>query len=121
MRFTNEMIEKAKAARNEEEMLELAKAENIEMTAEEAAKYFAELHKTGELEDDELDNVAGGCSDSLPKYSEGQRVYTNLPGRTGYGTVVQIIKKDSVYQYKIDYDNLPDAIVPEKLVSPAEN
>lgn len=35
------------------------------MTAEEAAKYFAELHKTGELSDEELDNVSGGCGDEI--------------------------------------------------------
>ena len=43
----------------------MAKAENIEMTAEEAAKVFAELHKTGELSDEELDNVSGGCGDEI--------------------------------------------------------
>ena len=43
----------------------MAKAENIEMTAEEAAKVFAELHKTGELSDKELDNVSGGCGDEI--------------------------------------------------------
>ena len=41
----------------------MAKAENIEMTAEEANKVYAELHKTGELSDEELDNVSGGCDD----------------------------------------------------------
>ena len=34
------------------------------MTAEEAANAFAELHKSGELSDEELDNVAGGCGDT---------------------------------------------------------
>ena len=60
MKFSNEMIEKAKTAKSAEELLELAKAENINFTAEEAAKAFAELNKTGELSDEELDNVAGG-------------------------------------------------------------
>ena len=56
----------------------MAKSENIEMTAEEAAKYFAELHKTGELSDEELDNVAGGCGGeeiTEPKYKEGDLVW----------------------------------------------
>ena len=39
----------------------MAKAENIELSAEEAEKAFAELNKTGELSDEELNNVAGGC------------------------------------------------------------
>lgn len=63
MSFTKELLEKAKTAKTAEELLAMAKAEKIEMTAEEAARYFAELHKTGELSDDELDNVSGGCDD----------------------------------------------------------
>ena len=56
-----EMIEKAKAAKSAEELLELAKASNVEMTADEAATYFAQLNpKSGELDDDDLDAVAGG-------------------------------------------------------------
>ena len=61
-----EMIEKAKAAKSAEELLEVAKAGGIEMTADEAATYFAQLNpKSGELDDDDLDAVAGGaCADS---------------------------------------------------------
>ena len=56
-----EMIEKAKSAKSAEELLELAKASNVEMTADEAATYFAQLNpKSGELDDDDLDAVAGG-------------------------------------------------------------
>ena len=62
MELTKEMIEKAKAAKSAEELLELAKAENIELTAEQAAKAFAKLNKSGELSDEELDNVAAGGS-----------------------------------------------------------
>ena len=44
----------------------LAKENGVEMTADEAATYFAQLNpKSGELDDDELDAVAGGaCADS---------------------------------------------------------
>ena len=60
--FTPEMIEKAKAAKSAEELLEVAKAGGIEMTADEAATYFAQLNpQSGELDDDALDGVAGGC------------------------------------------------------------
>ena len=52
MNYSNELIEKAKTAKTAEELLELAKAENINFTAEEAAKAFAELNKTGELSDE---------------------------------------------------------------------
>ena len=78
MKFSKELIEKAKTAKSAEELLAMAKAENIEMTAEEAAKYFAELHKTGELSDEGLDNVAGGCGGeeiTEPKYKEGDLVW----------------------------------------------
>ena len=60
MNISKELLEKAKTAKSAEELLELARKENIDMTEEEAAKAFAELHKNGELSDEELDNVAGG-------------------------------------------------------------
>ena len=63
MKFTDEILEKAKTAKSAEELLEMAKTEKIELTEEEAAKAFAELNKTGELSDEELDNVAGGCDE----------------------------------------------------------
>ena len=61
MKLTKELIEKAKTANTAEELLAMAKAENIDLSAEEAEKAFAELNKTGELSDEELNNVAGGC------------------------------------------------------------
>ena len=63
MKFTDEMLEKAKTAKSAEELLAMAKAENIELTEKQAAKAFAEFNKTGELSDEELDNVAGGCDE----------------------------------------------------------
>lgn len=60
MNFSKELLEKAKAAKTVEELLELAKEENINLTEKEATKIFADLHKTGELADEELDNVTGG-------------------------------------------------------------
>ena len=60
--LTPEMIEKAKAAKSAEELLALAKENGVEMTVDEAATYFAQLNPTsGELSDDDLDNVAGGA------------------------------------------------------------
>ena len=78
MEISKELSEKAKTAKSAEELLQMAKAENIEMTAEEANKVYAELHKTGELSDEELDNVAGGCEGeeiTEPKYKEGDLVW----------------------------------------------
>lgn len=59
--MTQEMIEKARQAKTVEEFLALAKENGMEMTVEEAKAYFEQLHPvTGELSDDELDNVSGG-------------------------------------------------------------
>ena len=75
-----EMIEKAKEAKSAEELLELAKENNVEMTADEAATYFAQLNpKSGELDDDDLDAVAGGaggCGDPTNKdlFPEGSKM-----------------------------------------------
>lgn len=80
MKLSKELIEKAKEAKSVEELLAMAKAEHIELSAEEAAKAFAELHKSGELSDDELDNVAGGCGEEeipKPKYKVGDMVVSS--------------------------------------------
>ena len=75
MNISKELLEKAKQAKTAEELLEMAKAENIELSAEEAAKAFAELNKAGELSDEELDNVSGGCgSGDEPLFAVGQWV-----------------------------------------------
>lgn len=79
MNFSKELIEKAKRAKSVAELLEMAKAEHIELTEEQSAKAFAELNKTGELSDEELDNVAGGCagpyqSGDTPLFNSGDRV-----------------------------------------------
>ena len=61
MKMNNELIAKAKQAKNPEELLALAKENGVELTEESAKSYFNQLNpKTGELADDELDNVAGG-------------------------------------------------------------
>lgn len=73
-----ELMEKARQTNSPEELLALAKENNFPMNEENAKVYFEKLHKTGELSDDELDNVAGGgcgyhcpyCGSSLPDYRE---------------------------------------------------
>jgi len=60
-KFTPELIEKAKSAKTPEELMALAKENGMELTEESAKAYLDLLHpQTGELSDDELDNVAGG-------------------------------------------------------------
>lgn len=75
MEMNNELIAKAKHAKNPEELLALAKENGVELTEESAKAYFNQLNpKTGELADDELDNVAdGGCQKNnghLDKYKD---------------------------------------------------
>ena len=68
--MNQELITKAKAAKSVEDLLELAKASNVELSDEQAKEYFAKLNPTkGELSDDELDEVSGGgCGESKTKY-----------------------------------------------------
>ena len=61
MEMNKELLAKAKEAKNPEELMSLAKENGVELTEECAKAYFEQLNpKTGELSDDELDNVAGG-------------------------------------------------------------
>ena len=102
MNISKELLEKAKTAKSAEELLEMAKAENIELTEEQAAKAFAELNKTGELSDEELDNVAGGGGGRPPKFSRNDRVsHKGSDGKAVYGTVVLIIPVESDYWYLV--------------------
>ena len=119
MKFTDEMLEKAKTAKSAEELLAMAKAEKVELTEEEAVKAFAELNKTGELSDEELDNVAGGCagpyqSGDTPLFNSGDRVkyrkkirYANC-GNFGFNeyeervdTIFDYCKEDGVFIYRM--------------------
>ena len=57
--LTKEQIAKAMSCETAEELMELAKAEGIELTKEEAEAYMAELEDF-ELDEDMMKNVAGG-------------------------------------------------------------
>lgn len=70
--FNEELIAKARHAESADALLSLAKENGIELSVEEAEEYFVQLHKSGELSDDELDSVAGGgCY-----YNDGRLVVT---------------------------------------------
>ena len=57
-----DLIQRAKSAKTADELLALAKENGITMSAEEASVNFKALHPaSGELADDELDNVSGGA------------------------------------------------------------
>ena len=92
-----EMIEKAKEAKSAEELLELAKENNVEMTADEAKTYFAQLGpKSGELDDDDLDAVAGGACARTEQANNAQDAVSNMPcprcGAVGEWAVLHKLK-----------------------------
>ena len=102
MKISKELLEKAKTAKSAEELLAMAKAENIELTEKQAAKAFAEFNKTGELSDEELDNVTGGCGGRTPKFSVNDRVsHKGSDGKEVYGTVVRISQEKYYYVYYV--------------------
>lgn len=59
---SKEVLTKSKQASSAEELLALAKENNIELTAEQAKHILAQLNpKTIEFSDEELSNVTGGA------------------------------------------------------------
>ena len=71
--LTSEIIAKAKAAASAEELFAIAKENNVEITEDEAKRYFAQLTASDNLSDDELDLVAGGCGDDGDEKEENSR------------------------------------------------
>ena len=100
--LTPEMIEKAKAVKSAEELLALAKENDIEMTADEAATFFAQLNpKSGELDDDDLDSVAGGaCAEREPiPYGTKVRVIGHTCKKCGTNVGVYSVGAGYCYDY----------------------
>ena len=61
MELSSELIAKAKETKTPEELMAFAKENGNEMTEESAKAYFDLIHpQSGEIADDELDNVSGG-------------------------------------------------------------
>ena len=59
--MNEEMIKAIKEANSAEELRATAKENEIELTEEQAKEYFDRFHTSGELSDEELTSVAGGC------------------------------------------------------------
>ncbi len=58
-----ELLEKARQANSPDELLALAKENGIELSETSAEEYFEKLHRSGEMSEEELENVSGGgCS-----------------------------------------------------------
>ena len=56
MKITSEMLENAKKIENLEELVALAKEKEIDATEERIKEFYETNHKSGELNDNELDN-----------------------------------------------------------------
>ena len=82
--LTTELIAKAKTAKSAEELLALAKDNNVELTEEEAKTYFEQLNANGAVSDDELGAVAGGGSLGLscPGEDEAEEEVVNSVNTT---------------------------------------
>ena len=59
--FSTEFTTKAETAKSADELFEIAKTNNIELTEEEAKTYFEQLNADGTVADNELEAVAGGA------------------------------------------------------------
>lgn len=59
-KLTPELIEKARQAQSAEELLALINENGIECSEESANAYYEQIHKSGEMSDEELSSVAGG-------------------------------------------------------------
>ena len=114
MNISKELIEKAKTAKTAEELLEMAKEESIEMSAEQAAEYFVTIHASGELSDEELDNVSGGCgSGDEPLFTVGQWVYVRATNAAAL-ILENLGKQGSIFpefKYKIEVNDTGRFIV----------
>ena len=83
--LTPELIAKAKTVKSAEELLELAKANNVELTETEAKTYFVQLGTNGAVADDELEAVSGGFNCGDENDSEADETDSNLDMNIGKG------------------------------------
>ena len=117
MNVSKELLKKAKTAKTAEELIEMAKEENIELTVEQATKALAKMNKNSELSDEELDNVSGGCKGRTPKFSVNDRVsHKGSDGKEVYGTVVRIGQEKYYYVYYV----VDDGETTEKIYEESE-
>ena len=98
--LTPELIAKAKATKSAQELLELAKANNVDLTETEAKTYWVQLSASGTVSDEELDAVVGGGScpnngeEEENTLSAGDRV--KIPRCTGCGSTTGYVAMPTV-------------------------
>ncbi len=103
--ITKEMIELARAAESPDALLTMAKENGIELTAEDAQRYFDNWHSSVELSDEELENVSGGCGvPDCPICGSSKTSGFNQHGTHKYTC------RDCGYWFKEDYNNKGDFV-----------
>ena len=114
MQFSKELIEKAKTAKSPEELLAMSKSEGFELPEGVAKTVFSKLNKTGELSDEELNNVSGGCgSGDEPLFTVGQWVYVRATNAAAL-ILENLGKQGSIFpefKYKIEVKDTGHFIV----------
>ena len=114
MTVSKELLEKAKTAKSAEELLAMSKAEGFELPEGEAKTVFSKLNKTGELSDEELNNVSGGCgSGDEPLFAVGQWVYVRATNAAAL-ILENLGKQGSIFpefKYKIEVNDTGHFIV----------
>ena len=105
MTLSKEMMARAKKAASAEELAALAEAEGFFLTGTEAEELFCFLRAEGELDDSELDMVAGGKGEPAPRpeprFKPGQRFQVCRADALHYvyGTVVNVDRYVAGYGY----------------------
>lgn len=79
MALNKELVEKAEQAKSVDEIKEIAKKNNLEISDKEAQITFDRFNSKGEMSEEELDNVTGGqcvppSSGISPEYKVGDEV-----------------------------------------------
>ena len=65
--MNEELLRKAQQAGSADELLEMAKENGVNFSEQQVRDYYTQIHTTGELSDDELNAVSGGCGENPPK------------------------------------------------------
>ena len=78
---SKELLQKAQECETPEQLIELAKTEDIELTKEQAEAYLAQLQDV-ELDTENLDKVAGGNCRTDSKEKQRRKMWEeNHPGK----------------------------------------
>ena len=110
--LTPEIIEKAKAAKTAEELYEIAKANGVEMTEDEAKNYFEQVApKSGELDDEDLDNVAGGACGGGVRVGDNVRVTSGETCPTCGGNVGTVKAVGAMSVGAVVCQNCSDSVI----------